>query len=101
MGIGLSISALSVSMQQAMLYTFLLIMPLMLLSGLMSPVSNMPRVLQIATYANPLRFGMDLVRRVYLEGAGLHEVAFDFVPLLCVAGVTLPLAAWLFRNRLA
>ena len=47
-GIGLSISALSVSMQQAMLYTFLLIMPLMLLSGLMSPVSNMPRVLQIA-----------------------------------------------------
>ena len=76
-------------------------MPLMLLSGLMSPVNNMPRVLRIATYANPLRFGMDLVRRVYLEGAGLHEVAFDFVPLLCVAGVTLPLAAWLFRNRLA
>jgi ABC-2 type transport system permease protein len=100
-GIGLSISALSVSMQQAMLYTFLLIMPLMLLSGLMSPVSNMPRVLQIATYANPLRFGMDLVRRVYLEGAGIHDVAFDFVPLLCVAAVTLPLAAWLFRNRLA
>ena len=100
-GIGLSISALSVSMQQAMLYTFLLIMPLMLLSGLMSPVSNMPRVLQLLTYANPLRFGMDLVRRVYLEGAGLREVAFDFVPMLAVAGITLPLAAWLFRNRLA
>lgn len=100
-GIGLSISALSVSMQQAMLYSFLLIMPLMLLSGLMSPVSNMPRVLQIATYANPLRFGMDLTRRVYLEGAGLHEVGFNFVPLLCLAAVTLPLAAWLFRHRLA
>jgi ABC-2 type transport system permease protein len=100
-GIGLSISALSVSMQQAMLYTFLMIMPLMLLSGLMTPVSNMPRVLQLVTYANPLRFGMDLVRRVYLEGAGLREVAFDFVPMLAVAGVTLPLAAWLFRNRLA
>jgi ABC-2 type transport system permease protein len=100
-GIGLSISALAVSMQQAMLYTFLLIMPLMLLSGLMSPVSNMPRLLQLLTYANPLRFGMDLVRRVYLEGAGLREVAFDFVPMLIVAGITLPLAAWLFRNRLA
>jgi ABC-2 type transport system permease protein len=99
-GIGLSISALAVSMQQAMLYTFLLIMPLMLLSGLMSPVSNMPAVLQIATYVNPLRFGMDLVRRVYLEGAGLREVAFDFVPMLAIAAVTLPLAAWLFRNRL-
>ena len=100
-GVGLSISALSVSMQQAMLYTFLLIMPLMLLSGLMTPVRNMPHVLQVATYANPLRFGMDLVRRVYLEGAGLHQVGFDFVPLLCLAAVTLPLAAWLFRNRLA
>jgi len=75
--------------------------PLMLLSGLMSPVSNMPRVLQLATYANPLRFGMDLVRRVYLEGAGMHEIAFDFVPMLAIAAVTLPLAAWLFRNRLA
>lgn len=100
-GIGLSISALSISMQQAMLYTFLLIMPLMLLSGLMSPVNNMPRVLQIATYANPLRFGMDLTRRVYLEGASLHEIGSDFIPLLCLAAVTLPSAAWLFRNRLA
>jgi hypothetical protein len=68
-GVGLSISALSLNMQQAMLYTFLLIMPLMLLSGLLTPVRNMPEVLQIATYVNPLRFGMNIVRRVYLEGA--------------------------------
>jgi len=100
-GLGLSISALSLNMQQAMLYTFLLIMPMMLLSGLLTPVSNMPEPLQIVTYANPLRFGMDLVRRVYLEGAGLREVAFDFVPMLVMAIVTLPLAAWLFRNRLS
>ena len=99
-GIGLSISALSVSMQQAMLFTFLLIMPLMLLSGLLTPAANMPRVLQIATYANPLRFAIDLVRRVYLEGAGLSQVGFDFIPMLAVAAVTLPTAAWLFRNRL-
>jgi ABC-2 type transport system permease protein len=95
------VSALSLNMQQAMLYTFMLIMPLMLLSGLLTPVRNMPKVLQIATYANPLRFGMDLVRRVYLEGAGLAEVGTDFVPMLLVAAVTLPLAAWLFRNRLS
>jgi ABC-2 type transport system permease protein len=99
-GVGLSISALSLTMQQAMLYTFFLIMPLVLLSGLITPVRNMPEALQVATYANPLRFGMDFVRRVYLEGAGLPQVAFDFVPLLAVAAVTLPLATWLFRNRL-
>lgn len=100
-GIGLSISAVSLTMQQAMLYTFMLVMPLMLLSGLLTPVRNMPLVLQVATYVNPLRFGIDLVRRVYLEGASLGDVAFDFVPLLAVAAVTLPLAGWLFRNRLA
>ncbi len=99
-GIGLSISALSTSMQQAMLYTFLLIMPMMLLSGLLTPVRNMPEILQIATYANPLRFGMDMVRRIYLEGASFQQIAFDFVPMLAVAAITLPLAAWLFRNRL-
>ncbi|WP_337170601.1 ABC transporter permease [Gemmatimonas aurantiaca] len=100
-GVGLSISALSMSMQQAMLYTFLLIMPLMLLSGLLTPVRNMPRVLQVATYANPLRFGMSIVRGVYLEGAGLAEVWPAFIPLFVLAAVTLPLAAWLFRNRMS
>jgi ABC-2 type transport system permease protein len=100
-GIGLAVSALSLNMQQAMLYTFMIIMPLMLLSGLLTPARNMPPALQIATWANPLRFGMDLVRRVYLEGAGLRDVAIDFAPLVGIAAVTLPLAAWLFRNRLS
>ncbi|WP_245220314.1 ABC transporter permease [Pusillimonas caeni] len=100
-GMGLSISALSLTMQQAMLYTFLLIMPLMLLSGLLTPVRNMPEALQIATYANPLRFGMNIVRRVYLEGATLRDVWRDFIPLLALACVTLPMAAWLFRHRLS
>ncbi|UUJ40879.1 ABC transporter permease [Pseudomonas extremaustralis] len=100
-GIGLSISAMSLNMQQAMLYTFLLIMPMMLLSGLLTSVDNMPAALQIGTYVNPLRFATDLVRRVYLEGAGFQQIAFDFVPMLLVAAVTLPLAAWLFRNRLS
>lgn len=100
-GMGLSISALSLTMQQAMLYTFMLVMPLVLLSGLITPLGNMPRALQIATYANPLRFGLDIVRRVYLEGAGLTTIASDFIPLMAMAAVTLPLAAWLFRNRLS
>lgn len=100
-GIGMSLSALALNMQQAMLYTFLVIMPLTLLSGLITPVRNMPQVLQIATYVNPLRFGVDLVRRVYLEGAGLGDIYPDFIPMFAVAAVTLPLAAWLFRHRLA
>lgn len=100
-GIGLSISALSLNMQQAMVYAFVLIMPLMLLSGLVTPVSNMPWSLQMLTYADPLRFAIELVRRVYLEGAGWSDVYTDFWPMVAVALVTLPVAAWLFRNRLA
>jgi ABC-2 type transport system permease protein len=99
-GIGLSISAVSLNMQQAMLYTFVLIMPMMLLSGLTTPVRNMPPLLQTLTLANPLRFAIDLVQRVYLEGVGLRVVALDLLPMLLIAALTLPLAAWLFRNRL-
>ncbi|MGR4869759.1 ABC transporter permease [Variovorax sp. LARHSF232] len=99
-GIGLSISAVSANMQQAMLYTFVLIMPMMLLSGLTTPVSNMPEALQIATLVNPLRFAIDLVQRVYLEGVGFATVWLNLLPLLAIAAVTLPLAAWLFRHRL-
>ncbi|QJP09610.1 ABC transporter permease [Pseudomonas multiresinivorans] len=100
-GLGMSISAVSLNMQQAMLYTFVLIMPLTLLSGLATPVRNMPEFLQIVTYANPLRFGIDLIQRVYLEGATLADVGLNLIPMLVVAAVTLPLASWLFRHRLA
>ncbi|MCF0155595.1 MAG: ABC transporter permease, partial [Veillonella sp.] len=67
--------------------------------GVTTPIHNMPMVLQYITYADPLRFAVDAVRRIYLEGAGLSDVAFDFVPMLAVAVVTLPIAAWLFRNK--
>ncbi|MRV73107.1 ABC transporter permease subunit [Duganella sp. FT92W] len=99
-GIGLSISAVSLNMQHAMLYTFVLIMPMMLLSGLTTPIRNMPEWMQTLTMANPLRFAIDLVQRVYLEGVGLRVVAGDLLPLAIIAAITLPLAAWLFRNRL-
>lgn len=100
-GIGLTISALSATMQQAMLYTFVLLVPMMLLSGLTTPVATMPDILQLATLANPIRYGIDLVRRVYLEGAGLAGIWQDLWPLLLIAATTLPAAAWLFRHRLA
>ena len=79
MGVGLSVSALSLTMQQAMLYNFMLVLPMTLLSGLMTPVRNMPQALQTVTHANPLRFGVSIVRRVYLEGATLADVAPDFL----------------------
>ena len=58
-------------MQQAMLYTFMTMMPFVLLSGLTTPITSMPVVLQDFTLINPLRYAIDIAHRVYLEGAGL------------------------------
>lgn len=99
-GIGLAVSAFSKTMQQAMLYTFVLLMPMMLLSGLTSAISNMPPAMQYLTYANPLRYAIDLVRRVYLEGASFGYLYHDMWPLVVIALLTLPMAVWLFRHRL-
>ena len=100
-GIGLCISAVSLNMQQALVYCFVSLLPMVLLSGLATPVSAMPEAMQLATYANPLRFALVCVRSVYLEGANLADIAPNFIPMLAVAAVTLPLAGWLFRNRLS
>lgn len=100
-GLGLCISAISLNMQQALVYCFVTLLPMILLSGLATPISAMPEAMQIATCANPLRFALVCVRAVYLEGAGLADIAPNFIPMLAVAAVTLPLAGWLFRNRLS
>lgn len=99
-GIGLSISALSANMQQAMQYTFVLLMPMVLLSGLTTPIENMPTAIQYLTSVNPLRYAIHMVQRVYLEGVGLGTVIGDIIPLIIIAVLTLPFSAWLFRHRL-
>jgi ABC-2 type transport system permease protein len=99
-GIGLFLSSIAATMQQAMILTFVLLMPFMLLSGLMAPAENMPVVLQYFTMINPLYYAISIARRVYLEGAGLEQLLPDMLALVAIAAVTLPFAAWLFRNRL-
>jgi ABC-2 type transport system permease protein len=83
-----------------MLFAFLLVMPFALLSGLTTPFSSMPDVLQTVMIINPLRYALDLTKRVYLEGAGFLTLVPDFAPLAIIGLVTLSGAAWLFRRRL-
>ena len=99
-GIGLLLSSLARTMQQAMLFSFLLIMPFSLLSGLTTPISSMPESLQYLTYINPLRYAINIAHRVYLEGAGLRLLMPELWPLAIIAAVTLPIASWMFRHRL-
>ncbi len=99
-GIGLFVSSLVANMQQAMLFSFVLLMPFILLSGLATPIANMPDVFQAITLIDPLRYALDITRRVYLEGTGLTQLVGDLWPLIVISVVTLPIAAWMFRNRL-
>ena len=99
-GIGLLVSSIAATMQQAMLFAFVLMMPFTLLSGLTTPISNMPLVLQYLTVINPLRYAIDIAHRVYLEGAGFGQLWPQLWPLALIAAVTLSAAAWMFRHRL-
>jgi ABC-2 type transport system permease protein len=99
-GIGLLISAVAATMQQAMLYSMLLTMPFSLLSGLTTPISSMPSAVQYLTTINPLRYAIDITRRVYLEGAGLDLLISDLWPLALLAALTLTTASWMFSHRM-
>ncbi len=99
-GMGLLLSATSATMQQAMLFSFLLMMPFALLSGLTTPISSMPVALQYVTLINPLRYAIDMAHRVYLEGVGLNLLFPQLWPLALIAFVTLSGASWMFRHRL-
>jgi ABC-2 type transport system permease protein len=99
-GIGLLLSSVAATMQQAMLFSFLLIMPFSLLSGLTTPISSMPEALQYLTLLNPLRYAIDIAHRVYLEGVGLRLLFPELWPLAIIGVVTLSAASWMFRHRL-
>jgi ABC-2 type transport system permease protein len=100
-GIGLLVSSVVATMQQAMLFAFVLVMPFSILSGLTAPISNMPLVLQYLTVINPLRYAIEITHRVYLEGAGFAQLWPELWPLALIATLTLSAAAWMFRNRLS
>jgi len=99
-GIGLLVSSMVATMQQAMLFSFVLLMPFILLSGLATPIGNMPVFFQYLTLIDPLRYAIDMTHRVYLEGATLRQLVPILWPLAVIGAVTLPVASWMFRNRL-
>ncbi len=98
-GVGLFISSLCATQQQAILGAFLFVAPATLLSGFATPIENMPRWLQTITLANPLRYFLVVTRGIFLKAMPMGDVARNTAPLLLIAVVTLGAAAWLFRRR--
>lgn len=98
-GVGLFVSSLAQTQQQAFLGTFLFAAPAILLSGFATPVENMPDWLQTFTLINPLRHFLVIVRGVFLKAMPAAEVLANVVPLALIAIFTLTVAALLFRSR--
>jgi ABC-2 type transport system permease protein len=99
-GIGLMVSSVAATMQQALMGSFLTIMPFAMLSGLNTPISNMPRDIQYITLLNPLRYIISIIHRVFLEAASFRGIFPDLWPLAVIALCSQAMAVWMFRRRL-
>lgn len=99
-GIGLMISSLSVTQQQALLGTFLFMVPSVILSGFATPIANMPPFVQKITYLNPMRYFLIVVRGVFLEQSSVSALFPQYWPMAVIGVFALAMAGWLFRRRL-
>ncbi|MSO71862.1 MAG: ABC transporter permease [Alphaproteobacteria bacterium] len=99
-GVGLFLSAISQTQQQAILGAFLFMAPAIILSGFATPIENMPEWLQTLTYINPLRHFLVIVRGSFLKALPIAEVLVHLGMMAVIAAVTLGAATVLFRKRL-
>ncbi len=100
LGLGLVISALARTQQEAQLTAFMVVMPNILLSGFMYPVENMPVVIQYVTYLIPLRYFLQIVRGIFLRGVGVEVLWPQMAMLVGFGVVTFAIGALAFRKRL-
>ncbi len=98
-GIGLMISSLAVTQQQALLGAFLFMVPSIILSGFATPIANMPAPIQKLTLVNPMRYFLVVLRSVFLEGGTVQSLLPQYWPMALIAALSLLAAGWLFRRR--
>jgi ABC-2 type transport system permease protein len=98
--IGLFISTISSTQQQAEISTFFFTMPAFILSGFAFPIDNMPGWIKPLTYAIPLRYFLVIIRGVFLKGIGLEILWPQMAALAGLGGVMIFLSSLRFRKRL-
>lgn len=99
-GVGLMISAVCSTQQQAVLGAFLFLVPAVILSGFATPIDNMPEMVQWLTYFDPLRYFLIIIRSVFMEGGGLSLLWPQFWPMAVIGLASLTMAGWLFKYRM-
>ena len=100
LGLGLLISTVSKTQQEAFMGMFLVLMPAIILSGFMYPIRSMPVFFQWLTLLNPLRHFMEIVRAIFLKGPSVLDIWPQVASLALFAVVLLSLSIWRFRNSI-
>jgi len=101
LGLGLLVSTMVNTQQQAMMFSaFVVMVPMIYLSGLIFPIENMPGAIQVITYAVPVRYYANIIRGIFLRGSGLAVLWPDALALLGIGTFILALAALRFRKSL-
>jgi ABC-2 type transport system permease protein len=101
LGLGLFISTIAKSQQQAMLIAqFFVFMPFLFLGGFAFPIANMPKIIQFFSYVIPLRYFLEILRGIFLKGSGLRELWTQAVALLVIGVVVLTVSVLRFHKKL-
>jgi ABC-2 type transport system permease protein len=100
LGIGLFISTISQTQQQAMMSMFFFFVPAILLSGFIFPIANMPEAVQYLTYLNPLRYFLVIIRGIFLKGIGFDMLWPQMLALAVLGSAVFAFSALRFRKRL-
>jgi ABC-2 type transport system permease protein len=99
--LGLFVSTICKTQQQAMMSTFFIMFPAILLSGFVFPIANMPAPVRLLTYADPLRYFMVILRGIFLKGVGLSILWPNLVGLAVIGVALVTLAARRFHKTLS
>jgi ABC-2 type transport system permease protein len=101
LGIGLFISTISSTQQEAMMSVFLFYMPTLLLSGFAYPIANMPEIVQYCTLVNPMRYYLVVIRGIFLKGVGMDILWSNYVILLVIGIFVITMSTLRFSKRMA
>jgi ABC-2 type transport system permease protein len=101
LGIGLFISTIASTQQEAMMSVFLFYMPTFLLSGFAYPIANMPQAIQWFTLINPMRYYLVIIRGIFLKGVGMDILWVNFLTLLVFGILVITMSTLRFRRKIA
>jgi len=99
LGVGMFISTISTSQQQAMFFAWFFAIFAIMTSGFFTPIANMPQFIQYLTYLNPLRYFMKIVRAIMMKGAGLDVLYPEALAMVAFGVVLFTLSSLRFSKR--